>query len=196
MVVTMQDVLESIGVRKALPFTKFLNYGLNKLRGSGVLQNALAVPKQYCPLDENLIPIIFSKMIFLFTVFALGGSLSIIFFILERTLSNTKDCTLEKINGKDVASRVPRSAMALPDFSEIEVDTEIDNLSLLTHQEFQSFLQNWMERNATRSKEEFLKILKLEVDSILVGMGQSVVIGTKKEGEPFEKKFQNITQPH
>ena len=176
----MQDVLESIGVRKALPFTKFLNYGLNKLRGSGVLQNALAVPKQYCPLDENLIPIIFSKMIFLFTVFALGGSLSIIFFILERTFSNTKGCTLEKINGKDVASRVPRSAMALPDFSEIEVDTEIDNLSLLTHQEFQSFLQNWMERNATRSKEELLKILKLEVDSMLVGIEQSVVIGTKK----------------
>ena len=193
----MQDVLESIGVRKALPFTKFLNYGLNKLRGSGVLQNALAVPKQYCPLDENLIPIIFSKMIFLFTVFALGGSLSIIFFILERTLSNTKDCTLEKINGKSVASRGPRNAMALPYFSEIhnriEADVEIDNLSLSTHQEFQSFLQNWMERNATRSKEELLKILKLEVDSILVGMGQSDVIGTKKQREPFETKFQNIT---
>ena len=196
----MHDVLESIGAKKALPFTKFLNYELNKLRGSGVLQNALAVPKQNCPRDENLIPIIFSKMIFLFTVFVLGGALSIITFIFERALSNTKDCTFEKINGKAIASRGPRSTIALSDFSEIgnrmEADIEIDNISLLTHQEFQSFLQNWMERNATRSKEEFFKKLKLEVDSILVGMGQSVVIGTKKEGEPFEKKFQNITQPH
>ena len=180
MVVKMQDDLFSIGVKKALPFTKFLNYELNKLRGSGVLQNALAKPKQNCPLDENPTPIIFSKMIFLFTVFVLGGALSIITFIFERALSNTKNCTLEKINGKDVASRGPRSAMALPDFSEIEADIEIDNLSLLTHQEFQSFLQNWMERNATRSKEELVKILKLEVDSILVGIGQSVVIGTRK----------------
>jgi hypothetical protein len=174
MIVKMQDALGSFGVKKALPFTKFLNYELNKLRGSGVLQNALAVPKQNCPLDENPMPIIFSKMIFLFTVFVLGGALSIITFIFERALSNTKDCTLEKINGKAVASRGPRSAIAFSDFS------EIDNLSILTHQEFQSFLQNWMERNATRSKEELLKILKLEVDSILVGIGQSVVIGTKK----------------
>ena len=180
----MQDVLGSIGAKKALPFTKFLNYELNKLRGSGVLQNALAVPKQNCPLDENPMPIIFSKMIFLFTVFVLGGALSIITFIFERALSNTKDCTFEKINGKAAASRGPRCPISLPDFSEIdnriEADIEIDNLSLLTHQEFQSFLQNWMERNATRSKEELLKILKLEVDSMLVGIEQSVVIGTKK----------------
>ena len=176
MVVKMPDVLVSIGVKKALPFTKFLNYGLNKLRESGALQNALAAPKQNCP-QSHPIPITFSKMIFLFTLFALGGSLSIIIFIFERGLSNTKDCTLEKINSKAVASRGPMIAMALPDFSEIdnriEADIEIDNLSLLTRQEFQSFLQNWMERNATRSKEEFLKILKLEIDSILVRIGQS-----------------------
>ena len=90
MVVKMQDVLASIGVKKALPFTKFLNYELNKLRGSGVLQNALAVPKQNCPLDENPSPITFSKMIFLFNVFILGGTLSIIIFIMERAVSNKK----------------------------------------------------------------------------------------------------------
>ena len=96
----MQDVLGSIGVKKALPFTKFLNYELNKLRESGVLQNVLAVPKQTCPLDENLMPITFSKTIFLFTVFIAGGIISVIVFIFERAVSNNKEGTLEKIDGK------------------------------------------------------------------------------------------------
>ena len=96
----MQDVLGSIGVKKALPFTKFLDYELNKLRGSGVLQNVLAIPKRNCPLDENSMPIAFSKTISLFTVFILGGILSIIIFIFERVVSNEKDGTLKKIDGK------------------------------------------------------------------------------------------------
>ena len=96
----MQDVLGSIGVKKALPFTKFLNYELNKLRGSGVLQNVLAVHKQNCPLDENLMPITFSKTVFLFTVFVLGGILSIIMLIVEKAVSNKKEGTLKKIDEK------------------------------------------------------------------------------------------------
>ena len=100
MVVKMQDVAASIGVKKGLPFTKFLNYELNKLRGSGVLQNVLAIPKQNCPLDENPMPITFSKMVFLFIVFVLGGILSIIILIVESAVSNKKDGTLEKIDEK------------------------------------------------------------------------------------------------
>ena len=100
MVIKMQDILASIGVKKALPFTKFLNYELNKLRGSGVLQNILAIPKQNCPLDENPLPIAFSKTVFLFTVFLLGGILSIIIFIFERAVSNEKNGTLKKMDGK------------------------------------------------------------------------------------------------
>ena len=69
MVVKMQEALMSIGVKKGLPYTKFLNRELSKLRGSGVLQNILAIPKLTCPLDEELIPITFSKIIFLFFVF-------------------------------------------------------------------------------------------------------------------------------
>ena len=88
MVIKMQDELGSFGVKKAFPFTKFLNYKLNKLRGSGVLQNTLTIPKQNCPLNENPMPITFHKMVFLFTVFVLGGILSIIIFIFERTISN------------------------------------------------------------------------------------------------------------
>ena len=92
----MQEVLASIGVKKALPFTKFLNHELDKLKGSGVLHNVLAIPKQNCPPEEKLIPITFPKMIFLFTVFGLGGLLSIIVFIFEKVVSRVKNGTLEK----------------------------------------------------------------------------------------------------
>ena len=100
MVVKMQDVAASIGVKKGLPFTKFLNHELNKLRGSGVLQNVLAIPEQICPLDENPMPITFSKMVFLFTVFVFGGILSIVIFIFESAVSNKKGGTLKKIDEK------------------------------------------------------------------------------------------------
>ena len=100
MVVKMQDVMGSFGVKKGLPFTKFLNYELNKLRASGVLQNVLAIPKQSCPLDENPMPITLSKTVFLFAVFVLGGLLSIILFIVESAVSNKKDGTFKKIDEK------------------------------------------------------------------------------------------------
>ena len=112
MVVKMQDVPGSFGVKKGLPFTKFLNYELNKLRGSGVLQNVLAIPKQSCPLDENPMPITFSKTVFLFTVFVLGGILSIIIFIVERAVSNKKNETLKNIDEKQCNSikvRIPKT---------------------------------------------------------------------------------------
>ena len=84
----MPNILASIGVKKAFPFTRFLNNELNKIRGSGLLQNIMTIPKQNCPMDEKLMPITLPKMVFLFTVFVLGGILSIIIFIFERTTSN------------------------------------------------------------------------------------------------------------
>ena len=111
MVVKMPDVLVSIGVQKALPFTKFLNYGLNKLRESGALQNALAAPKQNCP-KSHPIPITFSKMIFLFTVFVLGGTLSIIIFIFERAFSKKGDATMATNDRKQhnmIKRRIPKT---------------------------------------------------------------------------------------
>ena len=92
MVIKMKDVLGSIGVKKALPFTKFLNSELNKLRGSGVLQNIVAIPMQNCPLNEKLMPITFPKMVFLFTIFVIGAILSIIVFIFERAVSKWQHC--------------------------------------------------------------------------------------------------------
>ena len=100
MVVKMQDTLSSIGIKKASPVKRFLNYELNKLRGSGVLQNVFAHARLDCPLDENLTPITFSKVVFLFTVFILGAILSGIIIIFERAVWNEKDGILEKDDGK------------------------------------------------------------------------------------------------
>ena len=108
----MQDVLGSIGVRKALPFTKFLNYELNKLRGTGVIQNVFSTPEQNCPLNENPMPITFFKMVFLFSVFVLGGILSIIIFVFESAVSRQKDSTLQNIDGnqcKLIKERIPKT---------------------------------------------------------------------------------------
>ena len=83
---------------------------------------------------------------------------------MERAVSNKK---LEKMDGSAItlASRGQRD----PDCAEIKKRTEpeIGNLSLVKPPEFQSFLRNWMESDATRSKEEFLELVKLEVDAIL-----------------------------
>ena len=100
MVVKMPDILDSFGVRKGLPLTKFLNTKLNKLRGSGLLQNILTIPKKNCPLDEELMQITFPKTIFLFTVLVVGGILSIIIFFCEKADSKDRKCTFGKPNGK------------------------------------------------------------------------------------------------
>ena len=122
MVVKMQDVLGSIGAKKALPFTKFLNYGLNKVKGSGVLQNIFAIPKRNCPLDENPIPITFFKMVFLFVVFIVGVILSSIIIILEKAVWNEKDDILEEIDGKQCKMCKQR----IPETSEIRDQCNID----------------------------------------------------------------------
>ena len=109
MVVKMQDDLLSIGLKKGLPFTKFLNHELNKLRGSGVLQNILAIPTQTCPLDEKTMPITFHKMIFLFTALVLGVILSIITFIIEKAILVKKFSTSEKIEANMGDGLKPRS---------------------------------------------------------------------------------------
>ena len=112
MVVKMQEALMSIGVKKGLPYTKFLNRELSKLRGSGVLQNILAIPKLTCPLDEELIPITFSKIIFLFTIFVFGGALSIVIFVFEQAFSKKRDATIETNDIKQrnmTKGRIPKT---------------------------------------------------------------------------------------
>ena len=109
MVVKMQDDLLSIGVKKGLPFTKFLNHELSKLKGSGVLQNILAIPTQTCPQGEKTMPITFHKIVFLFTVLVLGVILSIITFIIERAIFVKKGGTSERIEANMGDGLKPRS---------------------------------------------------------------------------------------
>ena len=97
MAVKMQETLSSIVAKKTLPYTKFLNYELNKLKGSGVLLNVLTHPRKNCPLNESPMQITFSKIVFLFTVFIFGVILSIIIFVFEKAVSKKKNGTLKKI---------------------------------------------------------------------------------------------------
>ena len=106
----MPDILASIGVKKTLPFKKFLNNELNKIRGSGLLQNTMTTPKENCPLDEKLMPITLPKMVFLFTVFALGGILSIIIFMIERAISSKNYGTLDKHDSKQFNRNTEQSS--------------------------------------------------------------------------------------
>ena len=128
MVVKMQNDLLSIGVKKGLPFTKFLNFELNKLRGSGVLQNILAIPTQTCPLDEKTMPITFHKIVFLFTVLVLGVILSIITFIIERGILAKKGGTSEKIEANMGDGLKPRSNQQMKIETTILQDTNQQNL--------------------------------------------------------------------
>ena len=117
MVVKMQDDLLSIGVKKGLPFTKFLNYELNKLRASGVLQNIFAIPTQTCPVDEKTMPITFHKIVSLFTVLVLGVILSITTFIIERGIFVKKGGTSEKIEAN------MRNGLKLRSNQQIKIET-------------------------------------------------------------------------
>ena len=113
MAVKMQETLSSIVAKKTLPYTKFLNYELNKLRGSGVLHNVLTHPRQNCPLDENPMQITFSKIVFLFTEFIFGVILSIIIFVFERAVSNKKSGTLKKFDGRQskMVKKIPETSV-------------------------------------------------------------------------------------
>ena len=188
----MQEDLISIGAKKALPFTKFLNYQLNKLRGSGVLKNVFAIPEKNCPMIENPMPITFSKIIFLFTVFVLGGTLSVIIFFVERAVSNEKFSLLDKIDDKVIAlaSRGPNFAGLE---KRTEPETEIGQISSVTPHEFQSFLRHWMERVASQPKEKFLKLTKLEVGAILHGASQSVAIKKGTSEKKSTKRCKHTT---
>ena len=110
-------------------------------------------------------------MVFLFTVFVLGGILSIIVFTFERAVSYKKDGTVKETDGRAINSRGLRMTMAPPDVEEIEkrseAETKVDN-PLIVPPELRSILRHWMESNATQPKEEFLNLLKLEAGAILV----------------------------
>ena len=70
----------SFGVRKGWPYKRFLNHQLNKMRDNGQLQNILernAIKKHSCETQDGPISIQFTKMIFPFIIFLLGGTIAV-----------------------------------------------------------------------------------------------------------------------
>ena len=77
----------SFGVRKGWPYTRFLNHHLNKMRDNGQLQNILernALKKHSCETQDGPISIQFTKMIFPFIIFLVGGTVSVSLFFAEK----------------------------------------------------------------------------------------------------------------
>ena len=77
----------SFGVRKGWPYKRFLNFHLNRMRDNGQLQNILernAFKKHSCQTQDGPISIQFTKMIFPFIIFLLGGTIAVSLFFVEK----------------------------------------------------------------------------------------------------------------
>ena len=77
----------SFGVRKGWPYKRFLNFHLNKMRDNGLLQNILernAFKKHSCETQDGPISIQFTKMIFPFIIFLLGGTIAVSLLFAEK----------------------------------------------------------------------------------------------------------------
>ena len=88
MIVPFKTQLQlSFGVRKGWPYKRFLNHHLNKMRDNGLLQNILernAFKKNSCETQDGPISIQFTKMIFPFIIFLLGGTIAVSLFFAEK----------------------------------------------------------------------------------------------------------------
>ena len=69
----------SFGVRKGWPYKRFLNHQLNKMRDNGQLHNILErnAFKNSCETQDGPISIQFTKMIFPFIIYLLGGTIAV-----------------------------------------------------------------------------------------------------------------------
>ena len=77
----------SFGVRKGWPYKRFLNHHLNRMRENGQLQSILernALKKHSCQTQDSPISIQFTKMIFPFIIFLVGGTVAVSLFFAEK----------------------------------------------------------------------------------------------------------------
>ena len=90
----------SFAIRKNFPYKDFLNQQIGLLKSSGVLNHILKrnKPKEpSCFTKENSISIHFEKVIFPFTVYAIGALVSLVILMIEN---------LKHHQNKDIESRL------------------------------------------------------------------------------------------
>ena len=86
--------MDSFGIWKGLPFVRFLNYEIAKLRESGMLKIILLRNNQEAQKNcedfernEDNVPLSFQKIIFLFSLLSLGMIISFIMLAIENIIS-------------------------------------------------------------------------------------------------------------
>ena len=101
-VVTIEGIPVSIGMKKGSPYTPFLNYQINKLRMTGILQNTLTrheMIKNPCGhIDEGDGPISISikKVVFLFVILIVGSVTSALVLFIEKGIAAIKSEQVEE----------------------------------------------------------------------------------------------------
>ena len=100
--VTIEGIPVSIGMKKGSPYTPFLNYQINKLRMTGILQNTLTrheMIKNPCGhIDEGDGPISISikKVVFLFVILIVGSVTSALVLFIEKGIAAIKSEQVEE----------------------------------------------------------------------------------------------------
>ena len=104
-VVTIEGIPVSIGMKKGSPYTQFLNYQINKLRMTGILQNTLTRHEIKSPCEgheghinegDGLISISIEKVVFLFAILIVGGVTSALLLLIEKVMAAIKHEQVEE----------------------------------------------------------------------------------------------------
>ena len=94
MVVPIKFAPSSIVIKKGLPYRKFMNHHINKLRGSGIMQHLLekhATKKPLCQTEEKPKSIQFKKVIFPFFIYVIGVISALAIFFIELIIAHRSE---------------------------------------------------------------------------------------------------------
>ena len=94
MVVPIKFAASSIVIKKELPYTKFINHHISKLRGFGIMQHLLekhATKKPLCQTEEKPKSIQFKKVIFPFFIYMIGVISALAIFFIELIIAHRNE---------------------------------------------------------------------------------------------------------
>ena len=93
MIIQKGTALSSYGVRKNLPYVRFMNYEISRLRQSGMLDVMLerySVRQPQCSIEENLHDkISFYKLILPFSIILVGIGIAFVILGIEYLYNNS-----------------------------------------------------------------------------------------------------------